>query len=164
MHPNRPSGSLSLQCRLRFAQHCRFNWKQCNVEVGTPSSLSLRCRWPCIFSFKWCLCEREKRTGLLADRWLRALGLSMGLKCIWWAPPSPVISCSASAPDDFLILLGEISALRPAVVCEGAEESSSFGAACRSIYQVLSMARHWVQTSLCAGITGPAATALELKR
>lgn len=30
----------------------------------------LRCRWPCIFSFKCCLCERE-RTGLQADRWLR---------------------------------------------------------------------------------------------
>lgn len=154
MHPNRPSGSLSLQRRLRFAQHCRFNWKQCNVEVGTPSSLSLRCRWPCIFSFKWCLCEREKRTGLLADRWLRVLGLSMDLKCIWWAPPSPVISCSASAPDDFLILLGEIAALRPAVVCEGLSKDRS-----KRLY-----ARHWFQTSLCASITGPVLTALELKR
>lgn len=104
MHPNWFSGSLSLQCRLQLAQRCRFNWKQCNVEVGTPSSLSLRCRWPCIFSFKWCLCERE-RTGLLADRWLRALGPCVDLKCIWWAPPSPVISCSRSALDGFLIFL-----------------------------------------------------------
>ena len=84
--------------------YCRCNWKQCKVEVGTPSSLSPRCRWPCIFSFKWCLCERE-RTGLLADRWLRALRLCVDLKCIWWAPPSPVISRSTSALDDFLIHL-----------------------------------------------------------
>lgn len=74
-------------CRPHFAQYCRFNWKQCKVEVGTPSSLSLRSRWPCIFSFKWCLCEGE-RTGLLADRWLRALRLFMDVQCVWWAPPS----------------------------------------------------------------------------
>lgn len=51
-------------------RHCRANWKQCDAQVGTPSSLSSRCRWPCIFSFKCCLCEGEG-TGLLADRWLR---------------------------------------------------------------------------------------------
>lgn len=82
--------------------------------MGTPSSLSLRCRWPCIFSFKWCLCER-KRTGLLADRWLHRTGSLHGFevclmgttlcsnqlqhKCARWlfnflgevsAPPRPV--------------------------------------------------------------------------
>lgn len=47
-------------CRLQFTQYCHFNWKQRDVEVGSPSSLSPRGRWSCIFSFKWCLRDRGK--------------------------------------------------------------------------------------------------------
>lgn len=64
---------------------------------GQPSSLSSRCRWPCIFSFKCCLCEGEG-TGLLADRWLRRRS-----EVHLMAPPSSLISRSRSALGHFFV-------------------------------------------------------------
>lgn len=65
---------------------------------------------------------KKRRTGLLADRWLhRAASPLPGLKWIWWAPPSPLISCSTSAHDGFLIFLAS-SPLR-ALSCVKARSS-----------------------------------------
>lgn len=113
------SGSLSLHCRLQFARHCRPNWKQCNVEVGTPSSLSPRCRWPCIFSFKCCLCER-KRTGLLADRWLHRAGSPRGFEVNLMGTTLSTNQLQQKCARWLFNFLGEESAPRP-VMCEGAQ-------------------------------------------
>lgn len=90
--------------RLQLTQHCHFNWKQCKADAGPPPHTSpitfpVLSRWPCIFSLKCCLCDREG-TGLRADRWLRALGRCVNAKRVWWAPPA--ISRGANALNGFL--------------------------------------------------------------
>lgn len=141
------SGSLSLQCRLQFARHCRPNWKQCNAEVGTPSSLSPRCRWPCIFSFKCCLCER-KRTGLLADRWLHRAGSPRGFEVNLMGTTLSTNQLQQKCARWLFNFLGEESAPRP-VMCEGAQHPMQN----RLQMRALCGERRFSNTPLCGSVT-----------
>lgn len=71
-----------------------WNQKGAGVEVPTPPHFHWRSWWPCIFSFKRCLCEwkkreREKKGGIARARgWLRLLG-SWTIRAINSSPITP---------------------------------------------------------------------------
>lgn len=78
----------------------RWNQKGVRVEVPTPPHFHWRGRWPCIFSFKRCLCEwkeEKKRAELHA----RAADCAYWAAGLMWsaAPPIRAINSSPITPE-----------------------------------------------------------------
>lgn len=82
----------------------RWNQQGVGVEVPTPPHFHWRSRWPCIFSFKRCLCEwkkkKKKKEKVEGRNCTRAADCAYWAAGLMWsaAPPIQAINSSPITP------------------------------------------------------------------